>query len=295
MATVDWLALPYRVDRLETWEPLPPPGTLVECVVRIRETTPRLVKGDIEVIWDGRLCLRITGWQDVRFESDHRMWSVMIHPEHCLLARPHADGYVEVPHERRAPWSEDYLARRYLTAAERAELEHAPAGRRLRKLYGRVAAKDAVRQVLFSLGRDAVYPVEVRIQRAPDGRPVVTGAFEEDVRVSIAHTAGVSVALAAVGNDPGIDIEAIEPRGDGFVRMAFAPEELALVPPDGSRDEWLARLWCAKEAVGKSRGTGLAGDPRSIAADEVAGERIRFGERWVETRRRGDHTIAWIR
>jgi phosphopantetheinyl transferase len=293
-ATVDWLALPYRVDRLETWEPLPPPGTLVECVVRIRESGPRLVKGDIEVVWDGRLCLRITGWQDVRFESDHRMWSVMIYPEHCLLAEPQPDGYVVVPHVRRAPWSEEYLARRYLSAPERAELERAPAGRRLRKLYGRVAAKDAVRQLLDSLGHDAVYPVEVRVESAPDGRPLVSGPFEEDVRVSLAHTDDMSVALAAIGADPGIDAERVEPRDDGFLRMAFGEAELGLLPKAGERDEWLTRLWCAKEAVGKARGTGLAGDPRSIAADEVAGERIRFGDRWVETRRRGDHTIAWI-
>jgi len=74
--------------------------------------------------------------------------------------------------------------------------------------------------------------------------------------------------------------------------FAFGPDELALLPP-GDRDEWLTRFWCAKEAVGKARGTGLAGNPKGLRIEAVEADRILVEGAWVETRRRGQHVVAW--
>jgi len=124
------------------------------------------------------------------------------------------------------------------------------------------------------------------------GRPHVSGPWSDDVRVSIAHTDGIAVALAAEGMAPGVDVEPIEARGDGFAAMAFGDEELTLVR-SGARDEWLTRVWCAKEAAGKARGTGLGGAPRSLRVERVEGERMLVDRLLVDTRVLDGHVIAW--
>ena len=100
------------------------------------------------------------------------------------------------------------------------------------------------------------------------------------------------MAIVAEGRDVGIDLERIEARAPGFEAVAFGAAELALLPADG-RDEWTARFWAAKEAAAKAAGTGLEGDPRRFAVAERDGERLRVGERWMETRREGDLVVAW--
>jgi len=159
-------------------------------------------------------------------------------------------------------------------------------------LYGRIAAKDAIRHLLYARGHAPIFPVEIHIEADALGRPLARGPFPGDLRVSIAHKAGIACALAAEGADPGVDIEKIEARGEGFATFAFGPGELALLPP-GDRDEWLTRFWSAKEAVGKARGTGLAGNPKGLRIEAVEADRILVEGAWVETRRRGQHVVAW--
>jgi phosphopantetheinyl transferase len=131
----------------------------------------------------------------------------------------------------------------------------------------------------------------VGVESDSQGKPHVHGPFPNDIRVSITHRAGIACAIAAEGKDPGIDIEAIEPRGDGFATIAFAAEELRLLPADD--DEWRTRLWAAKEAAGKANGTGLAGNPRGLFLAAVERERMLVDGRRIQTRKFGDNIIAW--
>ena len=161
-------------------------------------------------------------------------------------------------------------------------------------VLGRIAAKDAVRAHLREQGREPLFPVEVRIEPDAAGRPQVHLPFAHDLRVSLAHCEGFACALVGDGTDVGIDVEAIAPRGEGFAAVAFTHDELALLPHD-ARDEWMTRLWAAKEAAGKAQGTGLAGDPKSLRATQREGERMLVEGRWVETTRMGERIVAWTR
>jgi len=134
--------------------------------------------------------------------------------------------------------------------------------------------------------------VEIAITNDSAGRPHAKGPWQQDLRVSIAHKDGMGLAMVAEGRDPGVDIEKIDARGEGFARLAFSAEELARLP-QGDQDEWRTRLWAAKEAAGKAAGTGMQGDPRKLVLAELDGERMRIGERWIGTRRDGDYAIAW--
>ena len=92
------------------------------------------------------------------------------------------------------------------------------------------------------------------------GQPRVDGAF-----VSLAR-AGDRVAIAASLDGPvGIDIETLERVGAaGFDDVAFGERERGAIREAARPAEMRARLWTAKEAVLKARGTGLRTDPRLV-------------------------------
>jgi len=95
--------------------------------------------------------------------------------------------------------------------------------------------------------------------------------------VSLAHTAGYGAAIAASRGSRrvGIDVEAIGAVTEAVAAASFTPEELALVDGLGAgRRAWLTRCWCAKEAVAKAEGTGLAGRPRDFVITGISGETL---------------------
>ncbi|MCC7325326.1 MAG: polyketide synthase dehydratase domain-containing protein [Burkholderiales bacterium] len=289
----DRLAMPIRIRRIDFFAPEPPPQTRVHCIAWIRHLGRHEVRADLELGVDGRVIARITGWEDWRFQTGGGMFEVMRQPGHVLLAKEDPEGFVVVKDPGWSSAATEFLVRRFLNQKEIAGVGGVrEAQRRTEWLFGRIAAKDAIRRRVFARGAAPLYPVEITIESGDDGRPKARGPYRGDLRVSLAHKPGMAVALAAEGADVGIDVEEIVPRGDEFVRLALRPEEVALLPALDS-DEWLTRFWAAKEAAGKARGTGLAGDPRSVTIDGVDGERVRAGGCWVETRRRDGYVVAW--
>jgi phosphopantetheinyl transferase (holo-ACP synthase) len=191
-----------------------------------------------------------------------------------------------------------------------------PERRKTLRLWGRVAAKEAARRTWAARGEPPTYPTDLAIEPDDRGRPRLISLIEPDAEtpaVSIAHAEGVAVALAVA--DPrtrvGIDVERIAGRDEGFEAVAFSEAERAILDrtPESSRAEWLARLWCAKEAAAKATGMGLADGPRGveiIEADTTGEVRVRLGpalaagcpELWagpirVTTIRRADYVWGW--
>ena len=103
----------------------------------------------------------------------------------------------------------------------------------------------------------------------------------------------LAIALADLGADVGVDLERVEARDESFAATAFTAAERALIQPGDDEAEWLTRLWAAKEAAGKRAGTGLDGNPRKLPITDRTGARLLCAGIWVETRRLGDHVIAW--
>jgi phosphopantetheinyl transferase len=194
------------------------------------------------------------------------------------------------------------MMRRYLDTDERARFDAIDARRRRRWLLGRIAVKDAVRRHLWARGEGHVWPVEIGVANEPSGRPVLVGPRAGALRVSVARKDELAVAIVGDGVDVGIDVEKIAPRTPAFVDTAFVASELAL--GDGrDRDEWLTRLWCAKEAVAKARGTGIS-DPKRLVVRGIAAERtplasdptlvrLELDDAVVDTARDGDYIVAW--
>jgi phosphopantetheinyl transferase len=149
-----------------------------------------------------------------------------------------------------------------------------PEQKRAEWLFGRIAAKDAVRILWWQRHGERLFPADIAIEPDAQGRPLVrrrgVSGEEELPAVSIAHTDGLAVGLAAFGPHVGVDVERIQPRGDGFEDIAFDAAERRLLDVFGpARDEGIARFWCAKEAVAKALGRGLVEGPRSLAVRTV--------------------------
>jgi phosphopantetheinyl transferase len=241
---------------------------------------------------DGKVWAVVEGWENRRFETDERLWALIQWPEKNLLSEVRPEGFVLFDDHYRAATTRDRLARRFLGERERATYERQTPRRQRSWLAGRIAAKDAVRDLLWKRGSGPLFPVEVGIENEPSGRPIVRTAAAEDMHVSIAHKEEIAVAIASVKRPVGIDLERVQPRTDSFVELSFSKEELCLIEGE-PRDEGLTRLWSAKEAAAKAAGSGLGGTPARFPVRDRAGERLLVGNTWVSTKRHQDFIIGW--
>ncbi len=138
-------------------------------------------------------------------------------------------------------------------------------------LFGRIAAKDAIRTAWWQHTGERLFPADIEITPDQNGKPI--GRLRDKQRneretlpeVSISHTDGIMMALAAFSPYVGIDIEKIKPRESSFEEIAFDEEERLLLDSFGQdRNETIARFWCAKEALAKALGRGLIEGTRSV-------------------------------
>ncbi len=301
----DRLAMPVRIARISLFAPHPAVGARVACCVRVRHVGEQGVRADLELSIEphrhaaalpagdkprpslhGRVWAKIDSWEDRRFDSDGPVWDVLMYPEANALAVAQPGGYVVVTEHWRGAASRELMMRRYLGERERAD--HDKLGPRARRgwLLGRIAVKDAVRMQRWAAhGASPIWPVEVAVRNTAIGQPIVDG-----MHVSIAHKDDRAVAIVDPARAVGIDIERIEPRSVGFLRAAYTTAELAF----GSGDAHLARLWAAKEAVGKARGTGVT-DPKRLEARATSDGRLAIGDAIIDTHIDGDHVIAWTK
>ena len=157
--------------------------------------------------------------------------------------------------------------RRYLNAAERAGYAGMSPLAQRQWIMGRVAVKDAVRNLLWRSGAGKLYPGQVTVGNDEAGRPWARGPEGEAYAVSLAHSGSVAAAIAVPGDGTvGIDVEPVTDRGPAVVDTALTPAERELLDrlPGTDRAEAFTRLWTAKEAVAKALGGGLAGRPRAF-------------------------------
>ena len=327
---------PLRLASLEIFGDDPPEGASVGCRISVREVTRYRVRVDADLVApDGRVWVAIRGWEDWRFYWPERFRDVFRMPDRVFVgealplpgASPGLAGassavWLEPPSDMGKPVWRDVLEWVQLAPderrANRARGESEPA--MTLRIWGRVAAKEAVRRVGRARGEAAVYPADLVVEADPNGRPWVRSLAEPGRNnfpaVSVAHSEGVAVALAV--DDPGarvgIDVERIEPRQTGLEVGALHDHERDWLDrqtePGDPRDEWLTRFWCAKEALGKATGLGLPGGPKDVeilAVEPASGAlTLRLGDALAhacpaigrhpvrcQTARRGEHAWAW--
>ena len=318
---------PLRMGDFAIHGTSPAVGTEVSCRIAIREIEHHRVLADADVVRpDGSTWMTIRGWEDWRFRWPGRYRDGFRQPDRTFLGEPIES--TPLPSSARAVWLEppadmgrpvwrDVLEHVQLGPDERAAYLATPGPdhRRTHRLWGRIAAKEAARRLRLDRGHPPMYPADLIVDRDPLGRPSIRSRIESGrlPSVSIAHVDGVAVALASDDPSarPGIDVEPIVERSSTFELTAFLPGERAILGDrtGDERAEWVARLWCAKEAVAKATGLGFVDGPSGsevvrVDVDGSLGVRLRGGLAEgctglagrairVVAARRGDFVWAW--
>ncbi|MFD3418994.1 type I polyketide synthase [Streptomyces decoyicus] len=283
--TGDRLVFPATLERVRLYGPPPRAGTLLAATARIREVRPGSVRGDVELQGpDGGVWARLEGWTYRRFGADERVWPMKFTPEVCGIGEPRPGGWCLARRRWSDPASQELVMRRYLGAAERARYERCAPRARAAWLLGRIAAKDAVRELLWESGAGPVFPAEVAVGNDHHGRPRPEGPLAGGVHLSLAHKDHVAVALAHRSGPVGIDIESVTDDPRALERIALTPAERRLADglhareapgPGTGRAYWVTALWCAKEAAAKAAGSGLGGRPLDWSVTSAPGGALR--------------------
>lgn len=287
-----FVVFPYRLARLTFFGPPFAPGERLTCRARTELLDGGRVTSDIDLVdASGVLRVRLLGWEDKRFHLSRRLYQFILRPGRNALSDPWPGAVDSAAPD--APvcryigewggWESNFdfwarvLAYLALAPQERMiwETLAGPQQRRREWLLGRIAAKEAVVELVRKRYGLALAPADVWVETDEHGAPHVNGHWldqiDRPIALSIAHSAGQALALAAwrgpeAAIGVGIDFELASRPTEEFAAVAFTPEEQALLAAQAAGDAtWPLRLWCAKEALGKAVGLGLPG-PYSVVA-----------------------------
>jgi len=272
------VALPVGLRHVKFYGPPPAPGTVLDCVARVRSITDGELIADTQLSVGGRVWAQIDGATDRRFDSHPTARACERFPEKFPMSQRRDGGWTVVFDAWTDLVTRGMAARGILGGDAALEYERMPGAKKKQWMLGRIAAKDAVRYRQWDAGHTDVYPIELTVRNEASGKPFVDlrpGRGLVESAVSIAHTHEIGVAIAGpAGAEVGIDVIEIAPRDESTIRYALTEAEIAQLDGDVS----FARLWAAKEAVGKALGTGLDGAPRRFVVSLAEGT-VTVGDR----------------
>ena len=163
--------------------------------------------------------------------------------------------------------------------------------RRTEWLFGRIAAKEAVRRFLKDFYQARWSDADIQVWPDDSGKPHAIGAWSEflttKLDIAIAHTAQFVIAIAAANARVGVDVESTaRDLSEEFTAGVFTPDELELAAQALNSSHAIIRSWCAKEAVSKALGTGIRYRPREMVVagynPETGRLTMRLEGAWLE-------------
>jgi acyl transferase domain-containing protein/phosphopantetheinyl transferase (holo-ACP synthase) len=277
--------LPFLIESVELFAFPQDLGQAVSVTAVLPTLTERATEANLEVMSDDQMVLKINGINSRRVILSPLWEQFVENPVASFLSTQVAlndhlvdRGVIMLAEQSILPddevildWCLDYI----LTRAEQAVWRDTTKTkkRKIDWLLGRIAAKEAVRKLVLNLAGRSLGPHDVEIISDKNGAPLVRIADSElpEILVSISHTQGVAVALAALSglSKPGIDAEMIRQREPSFAMTFLKAHELdylASCPKDRVNAE-LTRFWSAKEALYKASGGAIEMSSFSLATD----------------------------
>jgi phosphopantetheinyl transferase (holo-ACP synthase) len=272
------------------------PGVHVVGKGKIMKLAENQLRSDIDIIGPtGSLLMRLIGWEDRSFHLPEKFHELRYRSKDVYLSEPmpspvkcFSDSSVfdcrvmhdfpdELLHSHGMLWLNS-LAHLVLNKNERVVWKNiTDAGtRRVEWLLARIAGKDVFRLfVKKNMGIDLCM-TDIEIDADPYGRPVYRGDWSKDMTVipalSLTHIKGIGAAMISGNGDTcGIDIEKMDTKIKNIDQMTLVEEERKIAESLlGALDlEWLLRIWCSKEAVGKALGRGLPGGPGDLMIQDM--------------------------
>jgi acyl transferase domain-containing protein len=290
------VVFPLGMGRLSIFGDGPPAGTPITCRIKVRGVERHRILVDADLVRpDGRLWMTIEDWADWRFYWPGRYRDVFRAPDLVFIGEelplpgisPGAACAVWLapPADMARPVWREVLEQTQLAPMERAAglAMDEPDRQRTHRIWGRVAAKEAVRRLWLADGGPPRYPADLTIEPDRNGKLRLRDLAEPDLHdvpaIAIAHDGGAAFALAARDPSrlPGVGIQSIEDRADGFDESSLTAGERSLLSQRllETRREWIARIGCAKQAAARAIGLEVGGRPaycEVVSIDDESGE-----------------------
>ncbi|MBR2837902.1 MAG: polyketide synthase dehydratase domain-containing protein, partial [Kiritimatiellae bacterium] len=303
-------SFPFRLRRLSFGGPQPKEGARLRCYLRLAGVTPKSQVCDISVTdGNGNELMSISGWEELieRMPAEYRQ--MILQPAMTFLtaqlgadvlggpATDVASAFIaDVPYsvfERNEELWLKALSHIALDAAERKEFSEmtGSASRRTEWLFGRIAAKEAVRRFLSTYYQARWSDADVRIWADGSGKPHALGSWSDflttKLDIAIAHTAKFVVAVAAASARVGVDVESLDrDLSEDFASGVFTPDELELAAQAANASQAVIKFWCAKEALSKALGTGIRYSPKEMVVVDFLADAgvvtMRLGGAWED-------------
>jgi len=303
-------SFPFRLRRLSLSGFLPEEGFQLKCYLRLTGVTPKSQLCDIAVTdGNGNELMSVSGWEELTERVPLEYRAIVLQPavnfltqalETDLLGDPTTDVasacITDVPYpifERNEELWLKTLSHIVLEADERRGFAEMTGSvpRRTEWLFGRIAAKEAVRRYLQVFCQARWSSADVRIWADDSGKPHALGKWNDylgvKLDIAIAHTAQFVVALAAANARVGVDVESISrDLSEEFAAGVFTPEEQELAAQAANASQATIKFWCAKEAVSKALGTGIRYSPKEMVVTQFLADegviKVRLEGAWVE-------------
>jgi phosphopantetheine--protein transferase-like protein len=281
-------SFPFRLRRLDILAPMPAESSRLNAYLRLTGVTPKSHISDITLTdGNGTQLLQFSGWEELTERVPDNYREIIMQPatgfmtkqiSREALGEPATDVasafVVDIPYgifERDEELWLKTLSHVILSAQERREFSKmtGATARRVEWLFGRVAAKEAVRRFMKDFYQARWSAADVIIWADDHGKPHALGEWADTITgkldIAIAHTSQFVVALAAANAHAGVDVESISrDLSEDFANGVFTPEELELAANAINPSQAVIRFWCAKEAVSKALGTGIRYSPKEM-------------------------------
>ncbi len=290
------LSFAFRLRHLELHTLAFNEGMRLKCYLRLTGVTPKSHVSDILVSdGNGKLLLELRSYEELTERVPVAYWRLLLTPARVYLTQPVSQEYLGAPatpvssafitdipypiFERNEELWLKTISSVVLSGAERPDFANMPGAtsRRTEWLFGRIAAKEAVRRFLEENYQARWTDADVQIWPDDSGKPHPLGAWcdflTSKIDLAIAHTGQFVVAIVAANARVGVDVESISRElSEEFTHGVFTNEELDLAMGAVNTPSALIRFWCAKEAVSKALGTGIRYSPREICIDSFQPE-----------------------
>ena len=287
-------------------------GARLKCYLRFSGVTPISQIADICVSdGNGTLLLEIDGYEELTERVPEEYCRIVLSPAAAYLTQPLASDNVGAPATPFATsWVTDIpysiferndglwlktMSQIVLGEGERRAFREMPGTvqRRTEWLFGRIAAKEAVRRFLNENYQARWSSADILIWADDMGKPHALGAWADRLQsakldLAISHTLNFAVAVVAANARVGVDVElASRDLSEEFTNGVFSKEELELAAESSDAPSTLIRFWCAKEAVSKALGTGIRYSPREIVVDyfdpSIGEISVSLGGQWLDS------------
>jgi 3-oxoacyl-(acyl-carrier-protein) synthase/phosphopantetheinyl transferase/malonyl CoA-acyl carrier protein transacylase len=290
---INSMPFPVKVQEIKFFDSMFQQDGNMECTCRYTEATEEFLFGDIELKRNGKLWVSIKGWQNRKSEIDGKLWNIIVDATENFLSSEIEPGifFFEKTYKRVNSWF--VIMNQYLNMQEKRYYESLTLIRQNPWMMGRVAAKDAIRSLIFKKRKLKVHPAIIIIKSDELGRPYVEGEQTENIKISISHKEECAVAAASDNDSIGIDIEVIKDRDKNFIEMVLNPEEIKLLPSLQNISEWVTRCWVAKEAYGKSMGDGLKGNPKNYIIKKIHNNELWINNKSIKTIKHKNFIVGW--